>query len=59
MAALIADVYTDRWDLMVGVATGERRENEDENEEMKKGKKADWKHEDWGMLGWMDRRMEG
>lgn len=31
--ALIADVHTDRWDLMVGVATGGREEEEEMGKE--------------------------
>lgn len=31
--ALIADVHTDRWDLMVGVATGGRKEGREQGEE--------------------------
>lgn len=30
--ALIADVHTDRWDLMVGVATGGREGGEERDE---------------------------
>lgn len=33
--ALIADVHTDRWDLMVGVATGGREEEEEMGKEKK------------------------
>lgn len=36
-AALIADVHTDRWDLMVGVTTGGREERTGEGPEEKRG----------------------
>lgn len=56
--ALIADVHTDRWDLMVGVSTGGRERGERGEVRDLKGRmrRKETGGDEEGEVGWMGRR---
>lgn len=49
--ALIADVHTDRWDLMVGAATGGREEEEEEETGKEKERRNEGLRKERGQVG--------